>query len=258
MSASPELRRAGLVYSLRKTSIFEGLPEEDVTRVASYATARTLAKGEYLFRENEPSAGFYVVRRGIINVHRVSADGREQVIHLFRAGESLAEAAMVSDRGYPADARAAVASEIILIPRKEFLDHQRERSDFAWRMLASLSAHLRTLVSSLESLRLEKAETRFLHWVLRRCPQPLDAVSVTIEIGMSKAVLAGELGTRQETLSRIFARLRDACQIEIHGQRISVRNPAELQREFERSLDGEGLCTQPPGRKPKTPPNDQP
>lgn len=238
MSASPELRRAGLVYALRKTSIFEGLPEEDLIRVASYTAAKTLAKGEYLFRENDPATGFYVVRRGIINVHRVSADGREQVIHLFRAGESLAEAALVSDRGYPADARAAVASEILTISRKEFLDHQRVRSDFAWRMLASLTVHLRTLVSSLENLKLKDAETRLLHWLLRRCPTPVGSVSVSIEIGMSKAMLAAELGTRQETLSRIFARLRDSNEIEICGRKLVARDPSALQRRFESNLAG--------------------
>lgn len=237
----PDLRNAAVVYSLRRASIFEGLPEEDVAQVAGYSTLRPLAKGEYLFRENDPAYGFYVVRRGIINVHRVSADGREQVIHLFRAGESLAEAALAGERGYPADARAVVAGEVIFIPKKEFLEHQRGRNDLAWRMLASLSMHLRSLVSSLESLKLKDAETRFLHWVLRRCPQPPGPESATIDIGMSKAVLAGELGARQETLSRIFARLRDAGQIEIRGQRLVIRNPADLHRQFERNLGGAGV-----------------
>lgn len=239
-SGPPDSRNAGIIYSLRKTSIFDGLPPEDLAQVAGYASLRSLAKGEYLFRQNDPARGFYVVRRGILNVHRVSANGREQVIHLFRAGESLAEAALAGDRGYPADARAVVASEVIFIPRKEFFEHQRQRNDLAWRMLASLSIHLRSLVSSLENLKLKDAETRFLHWVLRRCPQPINSTSVRIDIGMSKAVLAGELGTRQETLSRIFAKFRDTGQIEIRGQRLLIRDPAELQREFENAMGGKG------------------
>lgn len=239
-SSSSDLRSAAVIYSLRRAFIFEGLPESDVAQVARYAHLKPLAKGEYLFRENDPVHGFYVVRRGVINVHRVSVDGREQVIHLFRPGESLGEAALATERGYPADARAAVASEVIVIPKKEFLEHQRECNDMAWRMLASLSKHLHTLVSTLESFKLKDAETRFLHWVLRRCPQPPNSQSFPIDIGMSKAVLAGELGARQETLSRIFARLRDAGQIEIHGQRLVICNPAELQQQFERSLGGAG------------------
>ncbi len=238
MSTKPELRRAAIAYFLRKTFIFGRLSEEDLLRVASYAVIKSLPKGECLFRKNDPVHGFYVVRRGIINVHRVAADGREQVIHLFRTGESFAEAALVSEQGYPADARAAIASEVILIPKDKFWEHLRGQSDMAWRMLASLSAHLHTLVSSMENLKLKDAETRLLHWMLRRCPLPLNSTSTTIEIGMTKAMLAGELGTRQETLSRIFARLRDAGQIRVQGQNLVIRNPEKLNRQFERSFGG--------------------
>ncbi len=197
---------------------------------------KPLRKGEYLFRERDPAVGFYVVRRGVINVHRVSADGREQVIHIFRAGESLAEAALVADTGYPADARAEEDSEVLLVPKKDFIEHQRERNDLAWRMLASMSLHLRTLVSTLENLKLKDAETRFLHWVLRRCPRPLGHEKATVDIGMTKAVLAGELGARQETLSRIFARLRDAGLLAVRRSTLIIPDPLAMQALFEKNL----------------------
>jgi len=88
------LRVAAIANWLRKTSIFSGLPEDDVQQIAGYCRLRTLRKDEYLFRENDPASGFFVVQRGIINVHSTAADGREQVTHLFRPGESLAELAL--------------------------------------------------------------------------------------------------------------------------------------------------------------------
>jgi CRP-like cAMP-binding protein len=66
---------------------------------------RHLEKGEYLFQEAEPCEGFFVVQRGVINVHRVSAAGKVQVIHVFSPGDSFAEAALISREGYPATAR---------------------------------------------------------------------------------------------------------------------------------------------------------
>jgi hypothetical protein len=41
-----------------------------------------------------------------MNIHRVNAAGKEQIIHIFRAGESFAEAGLATPTGYPADARA--------------------------------------------------------------------------------------------------------------------------------------------------------
>ncbi|HWL54559.1 MAG TPA: Crp/Fnr family transcriptional regulator [Chthoniobacteraceae bacterium] len=238
MERRHHLRTAALVYSLRSASIFAGLPEEDLEKIAAFAVSKSVAKGEYLFREHEPAVGFYVVRKGIINVHRVASDGREQVIHLFRPGESLAEAAVVSETGYPADARAIEESEVILIPKRDFLARLHEDTNLALRMLASMSQHLRVLVASIESLKLKDTETRLLHWLLSRCPRPLTSEPAEIAIGTTKAILASELTTRQETLSRIFAKLRDAGHLIVKGRTITVNNPLAFQAVFEANLGG--------------------
>ena len=59
-----------------------------------------------------------MLQKGAINVHRVSAAGKEQVIDLFRPIESFAEATLVTERGYPADARAIEPTTVLLIPKK--------------------------------------------------------------------------------------------------------------------------------------------
>jgi len=99
-----------------------------------------LAKGDYLFREGEPSRGCYLVQSGAVNVHRVNAAGKEQVIHVFRAGESFAEASLASLTGYPAHARASETGTVLLIPKVPILDLIGRRPDLALRMLGSMSA----------------------------------------------------------------------------------------------------------------------
>ena len=77
---------------------------------------KRLVKGECLFREGAPFEGFYVVDEGAISVHRVNASGKMQVIHVFRAGESFAEAALAENTGYPADALALEQTSVLLVP----------------------------------------------------------------------------------------------------------------------------------------------
>src|SRR4051812_26368512 len=100
------LRNAAIAATLRSCQLFSGLPATDLATIAAFATLRNLEKDAYLFHEGDPSEGFYVVQKGAINVHRVSGAGKEQVIYVFRTGESLAEASMAVERGYPANARA--------------------------------------------------------------------------------------------------------------------------------------------------------
>lgn len=227
-----DMRRAALEYSIAQAPIFSGLPAEDLHRIASYASLRTVAREAYLFRQRDPVVGFFIVRRGLINVHRVNAQGREQIVHLLRDGDSFAERAITSTSGYPASARAVEDSEVILIPAEEFKNHLRKKPDLAWRMVSSMSAHLRSLVSALEGLRFKDIETRLIHWLLQRCPDPQSAQPVDIVLGTTKGELAEELATRQETLSRTFGKLRKAGHIKVHTRLIVVLHPAKLQRYF--------------------------
>jgi CRP-like cAMP-binding protein len=221
--------------SLRCCQLFSGLPAEDLTTIASFTVAQKLAKGDYLFHEGEAARGCYVVQSGAINVHRVSAAGKEQVIHVFRSGESLAEAALASPTGYPANARAVEASTVLLIPKVPILALIGRRPDLALRMLGSMSAHLRVLVGMLDDLTLKDVETRLLNWLLHRCPAGASGAA-TIELGSTKRVLAAELATSSETLSRTFAKLRDEKLIEVRGATVRVREVAALAARFRRQL----------------------
>src|SRR6188768_1507881 len=91
-----DFRKIVFANTLRGCQLFTGLPAEDLELISSFVMPKELAKGEYLFHEGSASEGFYVVQRGAVNVHRVSAAGKEQVISVFRAGQSFAEAALAS------------------------------------------------------------------------------------------------------------------------------------------------------------------
>ena len=87
-----QFKQAVTENTLRSCQLFMGLPAADIAAVAAFALTKHLAKGDYLFREGDPAHGFYIVQQGRINVHRVSAAGKEQVIYVFRPVESFAEA----------------------------------------------------------------------------------------------------------------------------------------------------------------------
>jgi CRP/FNR family transcriptional regulator len=203
--------------------------------IAGFVQPQRLAKGEYLFHEGDSSRGCYVVQSGAVMVYRVSAAGREQVIHVFRVGESLAEAALASPTGYPANARAVEPTTVLLIPKTPILDLIGRRPDLALRMLGSMSQHLRVLVGMLDDLTLKDVETRLLNWLIKHS---LAAAGGEIRLPSTKRVLAAELGTSSETLSRTFARLRSARLLETSGNTLRVRDRAALQDRF-RHLLGE-------------------
>jgi CRP/FNR family transcriptional regulator len=230
------IRTIAISNTLRACQLFGHVPEDDLAQIAAFVVSKQLEKGEYLFYEGGPSEGFYVMQSGSVNVHRVSATGKEQVISVFRAGQSFAEAALASADGYPAFARAFESSRILLIPKADILGLLRKRPELALRMLGSMSQHLRVLVGLLDDLTLKNVETRLANWLLKRCPRPLRALPVTFELDRPKRVLAAEIGTISETLSRTFAEFRTRKLIAVLGKSITVRDPIALEALLQQNL----------------------
>jgi len=237
-SSIAEYKQTVLINTLRGCKLFMGLAPADLAALAAITLPKTLAKGDYLFHEGEPPQGFYLVQRGAINVHRVNAAGKEQVIHVFRTGESFAEATLATETGYPADARAVEPSQVLLIQKAGFLTLLRRQPDLALRMLASMSMHLRLLVGQLEDLTLKDVETRLANWLIKRCPQPESPQPVAIELPGTKRVLAAELGTVGETFSRTLAKFREQGLVGVKGKTVTVLSPAGLSALLRRNLGG--------------------
>ena len=231
-----EFRQAAVINTLRQCRVFTGLPPGDLNSIAEVTVIKSLEKDEYLFREGDPSHGFYIVQKGAVNIHRVNSLGKEQVIQIFRNGQSFAEAALAMPTGYPADARALEPSQILLIQKAGFLSLLKQQPELALRMLASMSAHLRSLVSQLEDLTLKDVETRLANWLIKRCPNPDSNEPATIELATTKRVLAAELGTVSETFSRTLAEFRRQKLLEVKGKTLTVLNPRKLSELLRKNL----------------------
>jgi CRP-like cAMP-binding protein len=230
------VRQTAYAHTLRACQLFSGLPAEALATIAQLCVARRLAKGDFLFLEGTAAEGFYVVQSGSVSILRINAAGKEQVIAVFRTGQSFAEAAMASAGGYPANARAEEESSVLLVPKTPFLDLLRASPELALRMLGTMSLHLRDLVGRLDDLTLKDVESRLAHWLLKQCPRPLTDAPAEISLGRTKRVLAGELGTVGETLSRTLAKWRALALVRVKGSSITVLNPLQLDALLRRNL----------------------
>ena len=234
-SLSP-FKQIVITNTLRSCQLFAGLPAAELDQIVGLSSLKSLERGEYLFRQGDVSHGFYIVQKGAINVHRVSATGNEQIIHVFRAGESFAEGTLATELGYPADARAVESSQVLQVQKAGFLALLKRQPELALRMLGSMSLHLRVLVGQLEDLTLKDVETRLANWLVKRCPNPANNRPVNIELSMTKRVLAAELGTVSETFSRTLAKFREQRLIAVKGKTITVLDPVRLATMLRRHL----------------------
>ncbi|MGC9036857.1 MAG: Crp/Fnr family transcriptional regulator [Verrucomicrobiia bacterium] len=134
------------------------------------------------------------------------------------------------ETGYPADARAEEASQLLLVQKNGFMNLLRSQPELTVRMFVAMSLHLRSLVEQLEEVSLKTVESRLANWLMKRVADPSSSKAVVIQLEVPKRVLAAELGTVSETLSRTFARFKSLGIIDVKGKQITIISPLELKK----------------------------
>ncbi|MGB3118916.1 MAG: Crp/Fnr family transcriptional regulator [Verrucomicrobiales bacterium] len=209
---------------LRATRLFSELGEVDLHNIALCSETRSVPKRTYLFLEGDSPAGFFVIAKGAVNVHRLDEEGRETVIRVFREGESFGELFLADAGPSPVSARIESAATLLLVRRSDLSRMIASRPEIAMRLLASMSRHLRSLVDKLGSLQHRTVAERLREWLLARCVDDDDPAAVAIP--PRKYLLAAEIGTVPETLSRTLTKFRERGWILTDGNTIKVVSPA--------------------------------
>jgi CRP/FNR family transcriptional regulator len=197
---------------------------------------QVIPRGKMIFSQGDEAVGFYVVISGRVKIFKLSPEGKEQILHIFGAGEPIGEVAVFAGEKFPAYAEALEESRVFFFPRPAFVDLIGKNPSVALNMLAVLSRRLRKFAGLVEDLSLKEVPGRLAAYLLLRSEQQKRAIN--FELDVSKNQLASLLGTIPETLSRILARMEKEKLIKSEGKRITIldRNGLEELSVGERKL----------------------
>ena len=135
---------------------FSGLSREQLADVGRIAVEKRFRKGEIIFSEGDEGDGFYLVIDGRIKVFKLSADGKEHILHVFAAGQPFGEVPVFAGEQFPANAAAIADTRAMFFPRSAFLTLIGKNPLLAMKMLSDLSHKLRQFSSQIENLSLKE------------------------------------------------------------------------------------------------------
>ncbi len=216
-----------VLSSMRTCPFFIDMDEETLALIRPAAKRIHQPRNTVIFHEGEACHGFYIVESGAVKIYKEGSDGKEHVVHVALPGDCFGEAALFLGKGYPASAAAVQDSVLILLRRDEFLQLLRDNPDVSFRLMASMATWAHRLVSSIESLTLKDASSRFANYIISKLP-PDAADGVTVDLGMPKQVLASHLGMTGETLSRLIARFEADEVVSAKGRKLTVLSIEDL------------------------------
>ena len=183
------------------------------------------ADGAWLFREGAQARYCLLMIHGRVEVLRMGSDGEERVYSLFGRGQLVAEAAMFMAHGrYPMSARAQGKVVVARLERQTLRDACLSQPSLAMRMLDWLGGRIYQRTNEVDWLIGSTAPQRFAAYLLSL--QHDGGAQPRVVIPLSRQQLAGSLGLRPETLSRLLSEWQRQGYLEGRGREWELHDPA--------------------------------
>lgn len=214
MTRSPDI--------LRSVPLLTNLADEQRDAMIAAAVQRSVARSEFLFHEGDPAGGLFVLASGCLKLVRYTPQGKEMLVHLVRPGQTFAEAAMFGPRTYPASAVAVEPCEVWMWPRARLLELVGGSPELALALVGSVSIWTRHLVAKLELMTQRRVEERLAVYLLGRARGDALGSGATLKLGETKQLIAAQIGTAPEVLSRTFAHLEADGVLRVDGETVHI------------------------------------
>src|SRR5690554_5613435 len=204
---------------LIQVPLFNQLDTVEIDKVVAGTTERRVRRGEVVFHRGEPCNGFHIVVYGQVKLVAVSSGGAEKVVRLLGPGESFGEALMFLGKPYILSAVALADSMLLNVDKTTLFNELAARPALAHKIIAALSQRLHNFVADVKSYSLHSGTQRVIGYLLQaQSTQGED----TIQLGVSKNVIASRLNLTPEHFSRILNELTCKGLIRVEGRAITI------------------------------------
>jgi CRP/FNR family transcriptional regulator len=184
------------------------LPAQLLAALLRDAGSVPLSKGEVLFERGDPGDACFLVRRGVVKVSMISAQGTEAILAFYGASGLFGELSMIDGLPRAVTARAVSDCELAVISRAVFMSCLETFPGMAAPLAVFLAGRLRRSGEQAGSASLLPARARVALAVLqiaRAAGTEAGAGRKTIGLGITRADIAALAGVSREAASRFMS-----------------------------------------------------
>lgn len=98
---------------LLKIPVFENLKPRELRQVSGIVHRRQYVAGEYVFFQNDPGLGMYVIEQGEVSVGLVGTDGSKKELALLKDGDFFGELSLLDESPRSASVIAVTDANLI-------------------------------------------------------------------------------------------------------------------------------------------------
>ena len=190
--------------------------------------SKPIANKQIIYIEGDEPTHLYYVVKGQVKTYKRFKDGRELSSNLYRDGDFFGYDSLCSGEVYTDNAATLIESDIIHIPKVDFMEYLLNHQTVSKTFIDLLSGNIRDKGKQMLQLAYSSVRKRVAEALLQVASKFGDGISDSCTIRISRDDLAALVGTASETVSRMLADFKDEKLIDKTGNAINILSIEKL------------------------------
>lgn len=187
---------------------------------------KTFKKKAELFSEGDMPLHVFFVKSGSVKAYKSHPDGKELITNLYKTGDFFGFEPLLENNLYAESGVALEESEVVLIPKQDFLILLNGHADVSASFISLLCRKVFEKENQLVNLAYNSVRQRTAEALLKVGLLAEEKEKITI----SREDLAKIVGTASESVIRVLSDFKDEKLIEIESGKIKVLQRAKLEK----------------------------
>jgi CRP-like cAMP-binding protein/CheY-like chemotaxis protein len=183
-------------------------------------------KKSEIFGEGDTPQYVFLIKSGTVKVFKAHPDGKELITSIYQANDFFGFEAILEGGQYQEACVAMADTELVLIPRTDFLTLLQSHPDVSGGFISLLCKKVAEKETQLLHLAYNSVRQRTAEALLKVAELKDEKESIQI----SRDDLAKIVGTASESVIRVLSDFKDEGLIDIEGGKIRIRQSAKLEK----------------------------
>lgn len=196
---------------LNQIPLLKILSAQDRQQVLGEMTEARYGKGQYIFREGDPTEYFHIVKEGSVKCVKSSVHGKECTLKVLMPGDLFCcDASAFDGSSHPGTAQPMGDVSVLRMKKEAYFKMLRANPDAAMEVIRYLGNRLNEAQEKAKILALDSADRRLASLLVSLAERSgiEDVNGIRLSVRLTRQDMANMVGVTTETAIRIMARFK--------------------------------------------------
>lgn len=201
----------GKIWHIKDTGgIFANLRDEDKMCLAGISKREECLRGQIFYLSRDVSDKIYLIKKGLVRLGMVNAEGNEITLDVIGPGEIFGELAIIDEKRRSHFAEATEDGLVWIFSRTQFHQFLTEHPELTFSIMMLIGFRLREMETRLQDLTFESVSERLRTTILRLAERHGIKEANGIRLTITQKEIAYLMGATREAVAEEIARFKRA------------------------------------------------